>query len=144
MGFKKKTQTKWVLLSFLQTHFQLIYHPCFQTIYHQLFAWSPLSPLLHPHLPRHLSLLTDLPDLRPLLPNPRSEAKALARLCGLQSTLRLLRRVLDLRFELRYVGSCKEIFKRWKCISSGKPNARNLIKWWWKPEACDLLAFDSR
>ncbi|XP_020677063.1 protein trichome birefringence-like 13 [Dendrobium catenatum] len=42
----------------------------------------------------------------------------------------------------RYDNSCKEIFKGWNCISSGKSNARELLQWRWKPLGCDLLPLD--
>ncbi|KAI4299222.1 hypothetical protein L6164_032702 [Bauhinia variegata] len=42
----------------------------------------------------------------------------------------------------RYDNSCKEIFKGWNCISGDKSNARELIKWRWKPKQCDLPQFD--
>lgn len=42
----------------------------------------------------------------------------------------------------RYDSSCKEIFKGWNCISSGKSNARDLLQWRWKPLGCDLLPLD--
>ncbi|KAL3730152.1 hypothetical protein ACJRO7_027196 [Eucalyptus globulus] len=52
--------------------------------------------------------------------------------------------IYDPSFEspVRYDGSCKEIFKGWNCIAGGKPGARDLGKWRWKPAACDLPAFD--
>nr|XP_048336560.1 protein trichome birefringence-like 13 [Ziziphus jujuba var. spinosa]XP_048336561.1 protein trichome birefringence-like 13 [Ziziphus jujuba var. spinosa] len=43
----------------------------------------------------------------------------------------------------RYDNTCKEIFKGWNCISSNKSNARDLIKWRWKPTLCDLPPFDA-
>ncbi|KAK1269986.1 hypothetical protein QJS04_geneDACA022097 [Acorus gramineus] len=43
----------------------------------------------------------------------------------------------------RYDGSsCKEIFKGWNCISAGKSNGRDLLRWRWKPASCDLPPFD--
>ncbi|XP_020573786.1 protein trichome birefringence-like 13 isoform X2 [Phalaenopsis equestris] len=42
----------------------------------------------------------------------------------------------------RYDSSCKEIFKGWNCISSGKSNARDLSQWRWLPSGCDLLPLD--
>ncbi|KAF5733245.1 protein trichome birefringence-like 13 [Tripterygium wilfordii] len=42
----------------------------------------------------------------------------------------------------RYDSTCKEIFKGWNCIASNKSNARELIKWKWKPKQCDLPSFD--
>ncbi|KAB2636129.1 protein trichome birefringence-like 13 [Pyrus ussuriensis x Pyrus communis] len=41
----------------------------------------------------------------------------------------------------RYDNTCKEIFKGWNCISSGKSNGRELLKWRWKPKGCDLPPF---
>ncbi|KAM1006724.1 hypothetical protein FF1_003386 [Malus domestica] len=42
----------------------------------------------------------------------------------------------------RYDNTCKEIFKGWNCISSGKSNGQELLKWRWKPKGCDLPPFD--
>ncbi|KAA3463328.1 protein trichome birefringence-like 13 [Gossypium australe] len=42
----------------------------------------------------------------------------------------------------RYDSSCKEIFKGWNCILNNKSNARDIIKWRWKPRNCDLPPFD--
>ncbi|XP_024027209.1 protein trichome birefringence-like 13 [Morus notabilis] len=42
----------------------------------------------------------------------------------------------------RYDNTCKEIFKGWNCISGDKSNARDLIKWRWKPTQCELPPFD--
>ena len=43
----------------------------------------------------------------------------------------------------RYDNTCKEIFKGWNCISGNKSNARELIKWRWKPWQCGLPQFDA-
>lgn len=42
----------------------------------------------------------------------------------------------------RYDHTCKEIFKGWNCIASNKTNAVDILRWRWKPDACDLLPFD--
>ncbi|KAI4381237.1 hypothetical protein MLD38_007331 [Melastoma candidum] len=44
---------------------------------------------------------------------------------------------------LRYDDSCKEIFKGWNCVSSGKSNGRDLVKWRWRPHGCNLPPFDA-
>ncbi|GER43291.1 trichome birefringence-like [Striga asiatica] len=43
----------------------------------------------------------------------------------------------------RYDHTCKEIFKGWNCIASGKSNAVDILKWRWKPYGCDLPPFDA-
>ncbi|CAN1167560.1 Protein trichome birefringence-like 13 [Linum perenne] len=42
----------------------------------------------------------------------------------------------------RYDSTCKEIFKGWNCIASGKANARDIPKWRWQPNGCNLPHFD--
>lgn len=42
----------------------------------------------------------------------------------------------------RYDHTCKEIFKGWNCIASNKTNALDILRWRWKPHACDLPPFD--
>ncbi|CAN1760589.1 Protein trichome birefringence-like 13 [Linum perenne] len=42
----------------------------------------------------------------------------------------------------RYDSTCKEIFKGWNCIASGKTNARDIPKWRWQPKGCNLPHFD--
>nr|XP_004289727.2 PREDICTED: protein trichome birefringence-like 13 [Fragaria vesca subsp. vesca] len=42
----------------------------------------------------------------------------------------------------KYDHTCKEIFKGWNCISGNKSNGRELTKWRWKPNGCDLPTFD--
>lgn len=42
----------------------------------------------------------------------------------------------------RYDWTCKEIFKGWNCIAGKKSNALDILKWRWKPNACDLPMFD--
>ncbi|XP_064971757.1 protein trichome birefringence-like 13 [Musa acuminata AAA Group] len=39
---------------------------------------------------------------------------------------------------LRYDHTCKEIFKGWNCIASGKHNGRDLLRWRWQPSRCGL------
>ncbi|KZV38046.1 protein trichome birefringence-like 13 [Dorcoceras hygrometricum] len=46
------------------------------------------------------------------------------------------------RSPTRYDQTCKEIFKGWNCIASGKSNAIDIVKWRWKPYQCDLPLFD--
>ncbi|KAG9441606.1 hypothetical protein H6P81_017460 [Aristolochia fimbriata] len=50
--------------------------------------------------------------------------------------------VRDERARMRYDGTCKEIFKGWNCMSSGKANAHDLVKWRWRPRDCDLPPLD--
>ncbi|PWZ39183.1 Protein trichome birefringence-like 13 [Zea mays] len=47
---------------------------------------------------------------------------------------------------LRYDHTCKEIFKGWNCIANGKPNARDLLSWRWRPvgPGCELPRLDPR
>ncbi|GJN32367.1 hypothetical protein PR202_gb20872 [Eleusine coracana subsp. coracana] len=45
---------------------------------------------------------------------------------------------------LRYDHTCKEIFKGWNCIANGKVNARDMLRWRWKPSSpwCELPRLD--
>ncbi|KAI6678237.1 hypothetical protein NL676_039033 [Syzygium grande] len=109
---------------------------------------SPLPPLLRLRLPRPLPLPARLPDPRPLLPHPRGEpgppagagaGAASGRPCDYSAGSW----IYDPSFgSARYDGTCREIFKGWNCVAGGKPGARDLVRWRWKPEACDLPAFD--
>ncbi|XP_066400018.1 protein trichome birefringence-like 13 [Miscanthus floridulus] len=48
---------------------------------------------------------------------------------------------------LRYDHACKEIFKGWNCIANGKANARDLLRWRWRPAGgpeCELPRLDPR
>jgi len=42
----------------------------------------------------------------------------------------------------KYDSTCKEIFKGWNCIAGNKSNAKDIIKWRWQPNGCDLPPFD--
>ncbi|KAJ3695526.1 hypothetical protein LUZ60_000903 [Juncus effusus] len=44
--------------------------------------------------------------------------------------------------QTRYDHNCKEIFKGWNCIASGKSNSQDLMNWKWKPNGCDLPQLD--
>ncbi|XP_068645688.1 protein trichome birefringence-like 13 [Aristolochia californica] len=50
--------------------------------------------------------------------------------------------IKDGKTRTRYDGTCKEIFKGWNCMLSGKPNAHDLVKWRWQPRDCDLPPLD--
>ncbi|RRT66915.1 hypothetical protein BHE74_00035699 [Ensete ventricosum] len=43
---------------------------------------------------------------------------------------------------LRYDHTCKEIFKGWNCIASGKHNGRDLLRWRWQPSRCGFPRLD--
>ncbi|KDP35904.1 hypothetical protein JCGZ_09876 [Jatropha curcas] len=42
----------------------------------------------------------------------------------------------------RYDSTCKELFKGWNCIANNKSNAREIVKWRWQPNGCNLPPFD--
>ncbi|KAK4802246.1 hypothetical protein SAY86_000449 [Trapa natans] len=51
--------------------------------------------------------------------------------------------IYDPNYEFgRYDSSCKEIFKGWNCIAGNKSNARDVAKWRWKPQFCNLSPFN--
>uniref|UniRef100_A0A804MR36 Trichome birefringence-like N-terminal domain-containing protein n=1 Tax=Zea mays TaxID=4577 RepID=A0A804MR36_MAIZE len=101
-----------------------------------------LALLLLPPLFLILLHRTSSPSLRPL-PAPRKPSSR-SQSCD-YSAGEWVRDPLA-GSSLRYDNTCKEIFKGWNCIANGKPNARDLLSWRWRPvgPGCELPRLDPR